>query len=525
MNRPVSMLSSILPVLLYVVSQLWVVNDALPYIQLCDQYPFYPPCRFQLSSEKRNENREFIRLRRNEFNPSTYDYIRFGKKSSGFQDSKKVSKIAVELPHIPNRREISDDHLKQFGISDEQRLFRRITNNYDISVRPVRNASTVVNVYMGLTLTHIFNIDERNQVLALNVWVEQNWHDERIQWDPTEFGNISKLTLGTQYLWTPDIVLYNNTNDPHIYQIIGQIIRSYKLAAQWAPPAKVYSICKLDVRFFPFDDQLCILEFGSWIYDQSQLDVQIMERFDGKDPFTRDSFMENGEWEIVANRTRKVLRGRQTIFPTIVFELHLRRRVLFFIYNVIVPCVMLSVLTMMQFVLPCESGEKITLGLTVLLAYSVFSFNIAENMPETSEVIPLIAIYLMGIMGISGLSVCLSVLVLNMRHGAAHNYRAPKWLHFIAYRILGQFFGKSSSKTRRKPVESIDDTKDIISRILMKRIEKDNEQEVLIEEWNYISGVFDRFFFCCIFFLTGAATLTLLLLAPRFSHRDFDWQV
>lgn len=47
-------------------------------------------------------------------------------------------------------------------------------------------------------------------------------------------------------------------------------------------------------------------------------------------------------------------------------------------------------LTMMQFLLPCESGEKITLGLTVLLAYSVFSFNIAENMPETSEVIPLI---------------------------------------------------------------------------------------------------------------------------------------
>uniref|UniRef100_A0A1I7V748 Neur_chan_memb domain-containing protein n=1 Tax=Loa loa TaxID=7209 RepID=A0A1I7V748_LOALO len=115
-----------------------------------------------------------------------------------------------------------------------------------------------------------------------------------------------------------------------------------------------------------------------------------MERYDGKNPFTRDSYIENGEWEIVANRTRKVLRGRQTTFSTIVFELHLRRRVLYFIYNIIAPCFMLSILTMMQFLLPCESGEKITLGLTVLLAYSVFSFNIAENMPETSDVIPLI---------------------------------------------------------------------------------------------------------------------------------------
>ena len=68
--------------------------------------------------------------------------------------------------------------------------------------------------------------------------------------------------------------------------------------------------------------------------------------------------------------------------------------------------------------LPCESGEKVTLGLTVLLAYSVFSFNIAESMPETSEVIPLIAIYLMAIMGISALSVGFSVFVLNVRHGA-----------------------------------------------------------------------------------------------------------
>ncbi|KIH59696.1 hypothetical protein ANCDUO_10063 [Ancylostoma duodenale] len=45
----------------------------------------------------------------------------------------------------------------------------------------------------------------------------------------------------------------------------------------------------------------------------------------------------------------------------------------------------------MQFLLPCESGEKVTLGLTVLLAYSVFSFNIAESMPETSEQRRLIA--------------------------------------------------------------------------------------------------------------------------------------
>ncbi|VIO92381.1 Uncharacterized protein BM_BM10632 [Brugia malayi] len=425
-----------------------------------------------------------------------------------------------ELPNIPDREEISDAELKYHGMNDEQRLFKYIIRNFDISIRPVWNASSVVNVYMGLTLTHIFNIDERNQVLTLNVWVEQSWHDERIRWNPIEFGNISKLTVGKKYLWTPDIVLYNNAGDFSRGFVDTNLHILSNGDTQWAPPAKVSSICKLDVRYFPFDDQFCLLEFGSWIYDQSQLDVQIMERYDGKNPFTRDSFIENGEWEIVANRTRKVLRGRQTIFSTIVFELHLRRRVLYFIYNIIAPCFMLSILTMMQFLLPCESGEKITLGLTVLLAYSVFSFNIAENMPETSEVIPLIAIYLMGIMAISGLSVCLSVIVLNMRHSAERNCRPPNWLNFIAYRILGRLFGIAAQKKHRK-LEYAKDTKDLMSEIIMERIENENDHDELVEEWNHISIIFDRFFFCCIFFLTGVATF-FLLIAPRFSHRHFD---
>ncbi|MCP9264085.1 Nicotinic acetylcholine receptor non-alpha subunit 27 [Dirofilaria immitis] len=247
---------------------------------------------------------------------------------------------AVKLPNTPNRTEISDGALKQYGMNDEQRLFKHIIR-----------ITTFPYDQFGMQA-------QLNQVLTLNVWVEQIWRDERIRWDPVEFGNISKLTVGKKYLWTPDIVLYNNARDFSRGFVDTNLHIMNNGDTQWAPPAKVYSICKLDVRYFPFDDQFCLLEFGSWIYDQSQLDVQIMERFDGKNPFTRDSFIENGEWEIVANRTRKVLRGRQTAFSTIVFELHLRRRVLYFIYNIIAPCFMLSMLTMMQFLLPCESGEK-----------------------------------------------------------------------------------------------------------------------------------------------------------------------
>lgn len=38
----------------------------------------------------------------------------------------------------------------------------------------------------------------------------------------------------------------------------------------WAPPARLRSSCKVDITFFPFDQQSCLMKFGSWTYDQAQ---------------------------------------------------------------------------------------------------------------------------------------------------------------------------------------------------------------------------------------------------------------
>ena len=51
------------------------------------------------------------------------------------------------------------------------------------------------------------------------------------------------------------------------------------------------------------------------------------------------------------------------------------------------------VLTVTAFYLPPESGERITLVITNLLAMTVFMLLVADIMPSTSEVIPVISIY------------------------------------------------------------------------------------------------------------------------------------
>ena len=41
---------------------------------------------------------------------------------------------------------------------------------------------------------------------------------------------------------------------------------------EWKPPAIYHSSCEMDVEYFPFDEQTCVMKFGSWTYDGFQVD-------------------------------------------------------------------------------------------------------------------------------------------------------------------------------------------------------------------------------------------------------------
>jgi len=129
----------------------------------------------------------------------------------------------------------------------------------------------------------------------------------------------------------------------------------------WSPPAKLRSSCKIDVTYFPFDDQLCTLKFGSWTY--SGLQVDIVNRSDTLDI---SNYIESGEWELISVSFERIVGFYPCCptepYPSIVFTIHLRRRILYFLFNIIIPCIWLSIICLVGFWLPPDSGEKITLG-------------------------------------------------------------------------------------------------------------------------------------------------------------------
>ena len=44
---------------------------------------------------------------------------------------------------------------------------------------------------------------------------------------------------------------------------------------EWKPPAIYKSSCEIDVEYFPFDEQTCVMKFGSWTYDGFKVRIQL----------------------------------------------------------------------------------------------------------------------------------------------------------------------------------------------------------------------------------------------------------
>ena len=72
----------------------------------------------------------------------------------------------------------------------------------------------------------------------------------------------------------------------------------------------------------------------------------------------------------------------------------MERKSRYSVINVLVPIVLLSLMDLLVFRLPPESGEKVSLGITVLLSFSVFLLVVDERMPRTSDTVPILSKYL-----------------------------------------------------------------------------------------------------------------------------------
>ena len=105
-------------------------------------------------------------------------------------------------------------------------------------------------------------------------------------------------------------------------------------------------------------------------------------------------YQESGQWsvrnsEVYISKTASTLHT-YLVFPAVEYHVQLCRKPFYHTMYMIMPSFVLSLIALLMFWLPPESGEKVSLGITVFLAFSVLMFSLSDDLPESSDSFPII---------------------------------------------------------------------------------------------------------------------------------------
>ncbi|KAF7668013.1 hypothetical protein LDENG_00036960 [Lucifuga dentata] len=318
-----------------------------------------------------------------------------------------------------------------------QKLLNDLMENYSSALRPVEDTDKSLNVTLQITLSQIKDMDERNQVLIAYLWIRQTWHDAYLKWNKEDYDGLEVIRIPSSLVWRPDLVLYNKADDDFSGPMDTNVVLRYNGEITWDAPAITKSSCVVDVSYFPFDSQECNLTFGSWTYNGNQVDITMaMASGDLSD------FVENVEWECHGMPATKnvIMYGCcSDPYPDITYTVLLQRRSSFYIFNLLLPCFLISFLAPLGFYLPADSGEKVSLGVTVLLALTVFQLMVAESMPP-SESVPLIGKYYIATMTMVTASTALTIFIMNIHFCGAEAKPVPHWAKVLIIDYMSKIF-------------------------------------------------------------------------------------
>ncbi|XP_022237271.1 acetylcholine receptor subunit alpha-like 1 isoform X2 [Limulus polyphemus] len=295
--------------------------------------------------------------------------------------------------------------------------------------------------------------------MTTNVWVEQEWKDYKLRWDPEEYGGVSKLHVPAEQIWLPDIVLYNNADGNYEVTIMTKAVLHSDGLVIWRPPAIYKSSCEMNVQYFPFDEQTCFMKFGSWTYDGYTVDLKHKHQSEDTEEIAigidLSDFYLSVEWDIMAvpaRRKEKFYSCCDEPYPDITFNITLRRKTLFYTVNLIIPCVAISFLSVVVFYLPSESGEKVSLSISIVLSLGVFFLLLSEIIPPTSLTVPLLGKYLLFTMILVSFSVFVTIAVLNVNFRSPSTHHMAPWVRTVFLEILPKIL------RMKRPQESEEET-------------------------------------------------------------------
>lgn len=241
----------------------------------------------------------------------------------------------------------------------------------------------------------------------------------------------------------------------------------------WEPFQVLESKCDIDITYFPYDEQICNITFHSWSFTKWEVNVTLF--VDDKFPVELYDYVENSVWDIVF--TGALASPASKVESEVTFILHLRRKPLYYVMNLILPVVLLGVLNLLVFVIPADAGEKMSFAMTVFLSFAVFLSIISMQLPVNSEKTSLVGSYLVFQMTLGVGTIIISSFQLRLHHRKSDR-KVGKFYRGIV-KVDSFLRCKQPCCRSRKVSELESDT------------EKSDEDHGDVVDWNAVSSAID----------------------------------
>ncbi|KAK6754846.1 hypothetical protein RB195_013682 [Necator americanus] len=292
------------------------------------------------------------------------------------------------------------------------------------------------------------------------------WIDEFLQWNPSSYEGATEIFLSSTDIWIPEFSLYYslNFNDAVKLQSNNDIRVNHTGHVRYYIPFSSESLCKLDVKFFPFDTQQCTLLFGSWAHSNDSIKYSLYSP-----KLSLIDFYDNQEWELDTIRSTVKSDGflydyldPPLFWEMIIIDLVVERQSFYYVFNLVIPSTIITLVAVIGFHTPSTSGRmrdaKFRLGIMTLMSMSVILLAIVEDMPKFSmstnrkgrgsfSGIPLIGLYYFILLAIIGLSTVTTSMFVFLERDVRVKHQVPWYLQWLSFDV--QRRRRSNNQYRR----------------------------------------------------------------------------
>ncbi|XP_075254530.1 neuronal acetylcholine receptor subunit beta-3-like [Convolutriloba macropyga] len=436
------------------------------------------------------------------------------------------------------------------GNEETYNLIDKLKSNFNRFSPPQDLFNQTVQIY--LELYKVLDIDEKQGLINLKLILIVTYGSNIAAWNPEEHGGIGTLTLPEHIFWNPPLILRDAVERSY-EAFTDQMVLHDGIIISKMSFFTVKLACNIDATNFPFDTQTCpivmyppggyhnVFNADFWRPELNLEFYEENEQWELLKPVTslKQTFFTEGNpfeerikmvdhllhvlpfaarpcgiltvdiswWEKFERSVdqKKVWREKHFLFwKGLSVNLRLKRRHLFYAVFIVCPNVILYVLSGLTFLLPTDSGEKVSFSVTLLLAQVVSFGTLTSVFPASSLNFPLLAYFVLAVtLHMSFLCFC-AVIVVSIHINCSQLEMPSRIQSLISSKLLfflclkphaSQVSSSQKHLWAHKTCQTSDREMSVGNDVPAGREQTNatlNHEEKLAERWRSLSSVMDR---------------------------------